>query len=81
MLKFCLFVLIAGLQKLASRVNAEHSQSSNKKLLVRECVQYLSQCEEKILYVPAASALVSLIKALVKHIDDPQMNNNICKWG
>lgn len=63
-------LVLAGLQKLASRVSSEQDKNKSKKLMVRDCVQYLTQCHEHVLDLTSACTLVDLIRAVVHHTDN-----------
>lgn len=71
-------VVLAGLQKVAVRVNREMSKTKAKKTLVRDCVQYFTQCHKHVLDLASASSLVDVVKGLVHHVDyDSDLTNNI----
>nr|CAD7198556.1 unnamed protein product [Timema douglasi] len=74
-------LLKAALRRLASRVNHQYQSLSIKELL-KECCEYVTSFESKVLDVQSASSLVKLLHTLIGFSvgEEPRLKEKLCEY-
>nr|CAD7429061.1 unnamed protein product [Timema monikensis] len=74
-------LLKAALRRLASRINHQYQSLSIKELL-KECCEYVTSFESKVLDVQSASSLVKLLHTLIGFSvgEEPQLKEKLCEY-